>query len=508
MTEKTIEIKQCSNCWINFNITDKDLEFYSKVSPIFDWKKYLIPSPTYCSDCRQQRRVAFRNERSLYRRKCSSSGKEIISIYSPDKPYIVYDQNVWWTDAYNPLDYGRDFDFTSSFFEQYQKLMQIVPLPTIQNSKSQNSEYTNYSRANKDCYLCVGTWESENCYYSYRVVHCKSVVDCYDLYNCESCYECVSSKNLYSCLYSKNCHDCSFCYGCVDLYNKRYYIFNQQYTKEEYEKRIKTISYKQREEELYILMQTAQKSIIINVENSTGNYLIDCKGCDSSYTLKSCEYCSYCKIGEHDKDCQDSNFFDNNELQYDSTNLQSNYKCAFGNLVRYTQHSYYLMMCFNSRNCFGCVGLKGQEYCILNKQYSKQEYEKLVPKIIDHMRATWERGEYFPISMSPFAYNETVAGERYPLVKDKVFLLWYKRKNQEDKNYHWPIYLPLNILEYLDETKHEEILNGILKCKETDRPYRIIKQELWFYLNMWIPIPTKHPDQRHKERLTLMDMTK
>ena len=31
-----------------------------------------------------------------------------------------------------------------------------------------------------------------------------------------------------------------------------------------------------------------------------------------------------------------------------------------------------------SRNCFGCVNLKDSEYCVFNKQYTKEEYEKIV----------------------------------------------------------------------------------------------------------------------------------
>jgi len=67
--ERIIETKQCKNCQIGFSITDRDLEFYDKVSPIFWWKKYSIPTPKLCPDCRQQRRLTFRNERSLYKRK-------------------------------------------------------------------------------------------------------------------------------------------------------------------------------------------------------------------------------------------------------------------------------------------------------------------------------------------------------------------------------------------------------------------------------------------------------
>ena len=117
MPEKTIQTKQCKNCSTNFDITDKDLEFYDKVSPVFEWKKYQIPTPTLCCDCRWQRQLAWRNERKLYKRKCDLTGKQIISVYSPDKPYTVYDQKEWWSDKWDPTDYKKEFDFSVPFFE-------------------------------------------------------------------------------------------------------------------------------------------------------------------------------------------------------------------------------------------------------------------------------------------------------------------------------------------------------------------------------------------------------
>ena len=120
--KKIVETKICKHCSSKFDITDKDLEFYEKVSPIFPNPgvsfptpglkllengkiKYLIPTPTFCPDCRQQRRLTWRNERKLYKRKCDASGKEIISIYSPDKNYKVYNQDFWWSDSWKALSY-------------------------------------------------------------------------------------------------------------------------------------------------------------------------------------------------------------------------------------------------------------------------------------------------------------------------------------------------------------------------------------------------------------------
>ena len=40
-------------------------------------------------------------------------------------------------------------------------------------------------------------------------------------------------------------------------------------------------------------------------------------------------------------------------------------------------------------------------------------------------------------------------------------------------------------------------------CEITGKPFKLIKQELLFYVQNGIPLPTKHPDQRHKERMKM-----
>lgn len=133
----------------------------------------------------------FRNERKLYKRKCDKTGKEIISIYSPDKPYKVYDQKVWWSDDWSPFEYGRKFDFGRGFFEQIDALMKITPQINLINSKSENSDYTNYATENKNCYLVTGTMWSESVLYSSRITQSKNLIDCSSLANAESCYQCT-----------------------------------------------------------------------------------------------------------------------------------------------------------------------------------------------------------------------------------------------------------------------------------------------------------------------------
>ena len=66
-------------------------------------------------------------------------------MYSPDKSYKVYEQSEWWSDKWDQLDYGRDFDFSRNFFEQFDELMREVPLCqlTTEYTQQENCSYTN-----------------------------------------------------------------------------------------------------------------------------------------------------------------------------------------------------------------------------------------------------------------------------------------------------------------------------------------------------------------------------
>jgi hypothetical protein len=142
----------------------------------------------------------------------------------------------------------------------------------------------------------------------------------------------------------------------------------------------------------------------------------------------------------------------------------------------------------------------------LNKQYTKEEYEELVPKIIEHMKKSGEWGQFFPVGISPFAYNETVAIEYYPLSKEEVLAKgwrWQEESESGDAQKVSDYKIPDNISDVSDE-----ILGKGLKCEVTGRPYKIIQQELEFYRKMNLPIPRRCPDQRHIDRIALRDPRK
>jgi hypothetical protein len=550
-----VETKVCKHCKAIFDITDKDLEFYEKVSPSFWGKKYLIPTPTFCPDCREQRRLSFRNERNLYKRKCDATGKNIVSIYSPDKPYKVYNMDFWLSDEWYGLDYARDFDFSRTAFEQFDELLKEVPRIPFFQSQNENSEYTNWAQKNKDSYMIFVSDYNENCFYGNGIMYSKNVVDSLWVNKSENCYECIDSDNCYNCYYSQDLVNCHDCYYCKWLIWKSYCINNKDYSKEQYFEEIRKIFSREQKNQDKVLYYHG-----FWIENSTWDFIKQAKNSDNCFDSEWIEDCKNIIYWFGIKDCHDSYVIvDDSQKCYETISSITCYNTLFAYTTWYNSDSYYIDTCQNSKNLFLCAGLKNKEHCILNKQYTKEEYEELVPKIIEHMIKTGEWWDFFPSSLSPFWYNETVANEYYPLnrkevisssniisnknvISSKVERSFNEINNELYKNnviskekipplqsewqttfLHWDFFnwsdyeapfpkvekiipaskLPENIVDIPDD-----ILNWAIECEITKKPFKIIPQELEFYRKHNLPIPRLHPDQRHLNRMKLRNPRK
>jgi hypothetical protein len=168
------------------------------------------------------------------------------------------------------------------------------------------------------------------------------------------------------------------------------------------------------------------------------------------------------------------------------------------------QDNLYSYACYSSSNCFGCAGLRNKQYCIFNKQYSKEEYEALVPQIVETMKAQGEWGQFFLASMSPFGYNETIAQQRFPMSKEQAIAFGATWQDTDfTPRYDGPNYQPKDsIAVYRDSAMEaDQLINGIIKCPVSGRPFKFVGQEIAFYIEHNLPIPTKHPDIRFEERV-------
>ncbi len=231
------QTKTCQNCDKEFIIEPEDFEFYEKMK---------VPAPTFCPECRDQRRFVWRNERSLYKRKCDLCGEEVVSRVSQDKPYLMYCQKCWWSDNWDSMKYGRNYDFSKTFFEQFKELLFTAPHSSILNANSVNSDWVNQETDDKNCYLNTGGHFNEDSAYNTYELYSQDCFDnfwiwkselCYENINCRHCYQTLFSQDCFECreaILSYDCRNCSNVFGCAGLRNKNYYIFNKPFSKEDY----------------------------------------------------------------------------------------------------------------------------------------------------------------------------------------------------------------------------------------------------------------------------------
>ncbi len=514
----------CRQCHTEFTVTDDDLAFYDKVSPVFGGVKYAIPAPTLCPVCRLQQRTGHRNEQNLYYAKSSLSGRSIISLYSPDnswgKDLTIYSHEEWWGNDWDGLSYGRDFDFTRPFFEQFAELHNQVPRIQLIQLANENSPFVTSTAYSKNCYLTNCSEYCEDCYYGKLVQNCRNVMDSDNAYTSELLYGCFSVKNCYQCAFlysSQNCHDCYFsenlkscknCFLSTNLNNKEFYFMNEPMAKEEYFARVQEYlgSYAKIQEAKKIFEEVRAKRAhmyanIVNSENSTGDYLTNCKNCTDCFDVNDSEDCQYLSVGVEVKDVRDCcNMYIKPELSYQVLGTIGTYAVNFSLIVFHSQYVNYSEYCYDSNNLFGCVGLRKKQYCIFNKQYTKEEYEVLVPKIIEHMKSTGEWGEYFPLSLSPFGYNETVAQDYFPLTQEQASLIGarWKGDSQAGRYDGVNVKIPDHIADVSDD-----IVQQILVCDACGKNYRVIQQELAMYRTMNMPVARACPSCRAAERAAL-----
>lgn len=495
-----------------FIITDEDQAFYAKMG---------VPVPTLCPEERMRRRLVWRNERNLYHRKCDLCKKEILSIYTPEVSHPVYCPSCFYSDKWNALNYGRDFDFNRPFFEQFADLLKVAPVLSLNLQKdNENCDYTNLTTRNKSCYLIFAANDNEDCYYCTYMHRSKNVADCFFIFDSELCYECVDCYNGYRLLWSFNCTGCSDsallydcrscknCFGCTALINKEYHLFNQSYSKEEYNKKVAEIMSSPEllagaRERFEALKSQTPRKYYSGMQNEifSGDHLAYCKNVFDSYDCTNDQDCRYCTWLHNSKDCYDCYAWGlSGELGYENHLCGNNFydvmfsDSCWNDVVRLR----YCHFCVNgSQDLFGCIGVSKGKYCILNKQYSKEEYETLASQIMEHMKKTGEWGEFFPHWVSPFAYNETVAQEYFPMAQEQVAaaqLRW--REKEQNYSYQGPELSPPRLISQTSD----DILKQILTCQACKKNYKLIEQELKLYRTLNVPAPLNCFDCRYQAR--------
>ncbi|MBU0648284.1 hypothetical protein KJ855_03845, partial [Patescibacteria group bacterium] len=515
--------RECRLSENKFYVRPEDVEFYRKIQ---------VPLPSLCPNERLRRKLAYCTDR-IYFNQSAATGEQIVSMYPPRWKYQVYEPDYWFSDKWDPMEYGILLQGEGGetppvrFWEKFEKLQLAVPrLALYSDASNENSDFTNNSMRLKDCYLVFNSADCVDCYYAYALVNCRDCIGGLLTLNSEWCYECREADNCYECFWCdevKNCREsywltdcrgCSNCFMSQGLRHKQYCWKNEQLSKGEYEKRLNNIDLGSWEEVHKLRMTNDELRIkcvgaipcgrptrnhnenSINIERS--DYIKNSKNVYQSFYIMDSENIAYSEGFIGYKDTYDCGGGLGGERCYESitTSSDSNYEVKFGLNISNSQNVEYCDTCSNCRDCFGCVGLRNKQYCILNKQYSKEEYELLMDKIKVEMLENGDYGEFFPPEFSIVPYNVSEAFTSGP---DKGNL-------ENARCYGYPMMevaddvtvemgealdigaLPDNIKD-IDELIVEKVYYDPVAGKK----FRYLPQELFWHKKFGLALPRKYP---------------
>lgn len=524
-----MEIRNCQNCKKEFTIEQNDFSFYQKIK---------VPPPTFCPDCRRQRRLAWFNLINLFHRNCDLCGERFISMYPSEAKYKVYCAQCWWSDKWDWREYGREYNFSRPFFEQFNELMHEVPLLglSINSTTTIGSPYNNHAADLKDCYLTFNTDFNQECAYGVFMTRSRESLDSSMVMDCDSVYDCAcvyksnrligtrgNNRFCVDSAFLRDCENCTDCFMCVNLKNKKYCFKNEQLTREEYLKKRKEynlssyteyIKIKQEAEEFWKKFAPKPMWDTLSV-NCSGSCVFHSKNCHECYDVTDSEDCKFCMMlwKAPQKNCYDVSAF--------GYALENSYEAGvageYASNLRFTQESglhlldaEYCKLSIGGQNHLGCVSVKKGVNVIFNKVYSKEEFSILREKIIKHMNEmpykdklgnTYTYGEFFPPELSPFPYNITFADLFYSKSKPEIESQGLNFLTKEEKSYEVTLKadnLPDNI-----KDANDNILKEVIECNTCNKGFQIIEMELRFLRKIGVPLPRMCPFCRINKKLNI-----
>jgi hypothetical protein len=291
---------------------------------------------------------------------------------------------------------------TKSFFQELQNLLHRYPMLPSTIMNSENSMYGDKLFFCKNMFF---SFDDANCtdgmyvYDSYMSPNC---LDCDYVVESELCYEsvdafkCFNGTFLENCgrcrdiNYSYNCINCHDVFGCVNLQNKAFCIFNRQLTEDEYKRQVekykqmpmeKVLSYVEQLKKSYPLTQTNEAH---NQNSSYGNWVAFSKDCYLCFDTGHSESCAYTYDSFYNKMCYDATYAaQNNQLSYEIVDSGNLFNCNYAVSSQNCSDSSYIFNCLNVKDSLGCVSLQNKQYCVLNRQLTKEQYEDVKKSLFD-----------------------------------------------------------------------------------------------------------------------------
>jgi hypothetical protein len=290
------------------------------------------------------------------------------------------------------------------FFQQLNNLILTSPNIPSRQANSENCELANqvyYCRNMQYCFDCVKCNDGIYMYDCFTSVNC---IDCDYTFESELCYDCVDAAKCFNSNFLDDCNnltDCQYCtrcknshdlFGCVNLVNKSFCIFNRQLSESEYKQKLAIYNSWPKErvlaevEKIKSTLPVTQTHENNNENSSYGNFVYFCKNCYMCFDANTSKDSGYLYDTGHQVNSYDATFSTDNELTYESVDSGKCFNCNYIIFSGNCQDSSYVINSSSIKNCLGVANRKHAQYEILNREYSKEEYEVLSKEILDDIK--------------------------------------------------------------------------------------------------------------------------
>jgi len=377
------------------------------------YKKFNVPPSVFSPKVRLWHMTNFFAVYQWWWNKHPETGAPVLSYVHPASGIKVLPDKEWFTKDFSEL--GQKMS-DRAFFVAFRELQLKVPINATRNFVDPENSIATVSLGDRNGYF-VSASQSEDSFYlldtqfGTRTMDANAginVTDCYHvnhslrLHNCKFIYEsrdCLNSSFLF------DCRNCEFCFGATNKRNAKYVFFNEQLTKDEWEKRVAEVdlgSYAQMTaafdrfttliHEEAIWPQTFNEGS----EGCLGDYFIKCS--DLQHCLYGIEsHGGYFCYGLYNANDNAFSCAIPGEHNYQSGPVGNTSNSRFSCTLVRCDNLEYSMNCYDCTDCFGCVGLRHKRFCLFNKQYSEEEYWRRVDELKCAMSDRGEYGRPFPM---------------------------------------------------------------------------------------------------------------
>lgn len=281
-----------------------------------------------------------------------------------------------------------------AFFKELKRIIKLEVMPPVHTVSCEDSEYADHCYKSKHLYNCFDCFKCSYCISCTDTLLSETCIDCTYCNESQLCYEsvdaekCFNSNYLENCYatndswYSSRCRNSKNLFGCVDLRNKSYCIFNRQLTPEQYEQAIRIYKTWPAEKVLaivedmklrYPLTQTNEHN---NENTNYGNYMSYNKNCYLLFDSSHNEESAYVYDTLSHQNCYDITYSEKGQLCYQVTDSTTCFNTDYIVYSNNCQDSSYLFNCVDVKNSLGAVGINHKRYLLLNRQLTKEDYER------------------------------------------------------------------------------------------------------------------------------------